>query len=277
MKLTVTHVTEYTYDTPQKAVLQSLRLVPSEFSGQRVTDWTIAVEGGVMGSRFRDGAGDQTETWRVRGPVHGMKVSVSGAVETTDMAGVLRGHREKVPPLAYLRSTRMTRGDKALADLTATALEGVSETAKLDRAHALAEAITAAVVFTSGSTDSTTTATEALADGKGVCQDFAHLMIAAAIGAGIPARYVAGYLFAGDDADATAIAAASASHAWAELFIDGLGWVGFDPTNECCPDDRYIRLCSGYDAFDAAPIRGLASGAGAEQLKVAVAVLQEQQ
>jgi len=111
MKLTVTHVTEYTYDTPQKAVLQSLRLVPSEFSGQHVTDWAIAVDGGVMGSRFRDGAGDLTETWRVRGPVSSVKVSVSGSVDTTDMAGVLRGHREKVPPMAYLRSTRMTRGD----------------------------------------------------------------------------------------------------------------------------------------------------------------------
>lgn len=277
MKLTVTHVTEYTYDTPQKAVLQSLRLVPSDFSGQRVADWSVAVDGGVMGSRFRDGAGDLTETWRVRGPVETVTVSVAGVVDTTDMAGVLRGHREKVPPMAYLRSTRMTRGDKALADLAATALDGRAEGAKLDRAHALAEAITGAVAFTAGSTDSTTTATEALAAGAGVCQDFAHLMIAAAIGAGIPARYVAGYLFAGDGADATATAAASASHAWAELFIDGLGWVGFDPSNACCPDDRYIRLCSGFDAFDAAPIRGLASGAGAERLKVAVAVLQEQQ
>ena len=277
MRLTATHVTEYAYDVPQKSVLQSLRLVPSEFSGQRVTEWSVAVDGGVMGSRFRDGAGDLTETWRVRGPVTAVRVAVAGSVETTDLAGVLRGHREKVPPMAYLRNTRMTRGDVALSDLTAAALEGVPETALLDRAHALAEAVSGAVVFTSGSTDSATTATEALAAGAGVCQDFAHLMIAAAIGAGIPARYVAGYLFAGDEASATETAAASASHAWAELFIDGLGWVGFDPSNECCPDDRYIRLCSGFDALDAAPIRGLASGAGAERLNVEVAVLQEQQ
>lgn len=277
MKLSVTHVTEYTYDTPQKAVLQSLRLAPSEFSGQQVIDWSVTVEGGVMGSRFRDGAGDLTETWRVRGPVSTVTVSVAGAVDTTDLAGVLRGHREKVPPLAYLRSTRMTRGDKALADLTAAALDGIADAARLERAHALAAAISGAVAFTSGSTDSNTTATEALAAGEGVCQDFAHLMIAAAISVGIPARYVAGYLFAGDAASQTETAAASASHAWAELFIDGLGWVGFDPSNECCPDDRYIRLCSGFDAFDAAPIRGLASGVGAERLNVEVAVLQEQQ
>jgi len=277
MKLNVTHVTAYHYDTPQKAVLQSLRLVPSDFAGQRVLDWSVGIAGGLPGSRFRDGAGDATETWRVRGPVETVEVKVSGAVETTDLAGVLRGHREKVPPMAYMRRTRMTRGDKALAELADAALAPVAAGTTLERAHALADAVAAAIAFTPGATTSTTPAVEALAAGQGVCQDFAHLMIAAAIGAGIPARYVAGYLFAGDDADANRVAAAAASHAWAELFVDGLGWVGFDPANACCPDDRYIRLCSGFDAFDAAPIRGLASGTGDERLTVAVAVRQEQQ
>lgn len=277
MKLNVTHVTAYHYDTPQKAVLQSLRLAPSDFAGQNVIDWSVTVAGGLSGSRFRDGAGDMTETWRVRGPVETVEVKVGGTVETTDLAGVLRGHREKVPPMAYLRSTRMTRTDKALADLAEAALAPVANGATLDRAHALADAVADVLVFTSGATTSNTTATEALAEGKGVCQDFAHLMIAAAIGNGIPARYVAGYLFAGDDADVNIATAAAASHAWAELFIGGLGWVGFDPSNACCPDDRYIRLCSGFDAFDAAPLRGLASGTGDEHLTVAVAVSQEQQ
>jgi transglutaminase-like putative cysteine protease len=277
MKLNVTHTTAYHYETPQKAVLQSLRLVPSDFAGQQVVDWSVTIDGGISGSQFRDGAGDVTETWRVRGPVEAVEVQVKGTVDTTDLAGVLRGHREKVPPMAYLRSTRMTRTDMALADLAETALAPVANGSTLDKAHALADAIAASVVFTSGATNSTTTASEALAEGKGVCQDFAHLMIAAAIANGIPARYVTGYLFAGDDADVNLTTAAAASHAWAELFIDGLGWVGFDPSNACCPDDRYIRLCSGFDAFDAAPIRGLASGTGDERLTVAVAVSQEQQ
>ena len=70
---------------------------------------------------------------------------------------------------------------------------------------------------------------------------------------------------------------AQASHAWAEIHVDGLGWVGFDAANNCCPDDRYVRLCSGFDAFDAAPIRGLAMGRGDEDLEVAVAVEAVQQ
>ena len=88
---------------------------------------------------------------------------------------------------------------------------------------------------------------------------------------GIPARYVIGYLFATED-DLTD----EASHAWAELHIDGLGWVGFDVANRCCPDDRYIRLGSGLDAADGAPIRGVAFGSGAERMDINVSVMAEQ-
>ena len=67
------------------------------------------------------------------------------------------------------------------------------------------------------------------------------------------------------------------AHAWAEIWVQGLGWIGFDPANACCPDDRYIRLGSGLDAQDAAPIRGTARGPGAEILDVSVAVQAVQQ
>jgi transglutaminase-like putative cysteine protease len=95
-------------------------------------------------------------------------------------------------------------------------------------------------------------------------------MIAVARANNLPARYVSGYLHT-EDADH------EAAHAWAEVFVAGLGWIGFDPANECCPDARYIRLGSGLDAQDASPIRGSARGPGAESLKVAVAVQSVQQ
>lgn len=278
MRLTVKHTTTYHYDLPQKALLQSHRLRPSEFAGQTVVDWTVDAGDAVVGCRFRDGAGDDTWTVRVPGPVEEVTVTVSGTVETTDLAGVLRGHREKVPPMAYLRTTRVTRADLALQELGETALADLADGSPLDRAHALATAVEKAIVYKPDITDSHTTAAEALAGGEGVCQDHAHALIAVAISQNIPARYVAGYLFASDPDDAEAPRPSSqASHAWAELHIDGLGWIGFDPANGCCPDDRYIRLCSGYDAFDAAPIRGMSSGIGEEALNVVVAVMQEQQ
>ncbi|MFV0243910.1 MAG: transglutaminase domain-containing protein [Qingshengfaniella sp.] len=275
MKLSVTHRTVYRYDEPQAFVLQSHRLIPTAFEGQRIEHWAVTVPDGIEGSRFRDGAGDMTGLVRVRGPVDEVVVEIAGVVETTDLSGVLRGHREKVPPQVYLQSTRSTRIDLGLGDLAAASAEGVAEGDVLARAHALSHAVAEAIAYVPGATGADTTAAEALALGQGVCQDHAHALIAAARSAGIPARYVAGYLFAGADTEDGP--GSEASHAWAELFVGGLGWVGFDPSNGCCPDERYIRLCSGADAFDAAPIRGLASGAGEEMLDVAVAVQSVQQ
>ena len=91
--------------------------------------------------------------------------------------------------------------------------------------------------------------------------------------AGIPARYVTGYLQADEHGQQH-----EASHAWAELFVPELGWVGFDAANRCCPDERYIRLGSGYDAHDAAPIRGVVQGSAPEEyLEVEVVVANGQQ
>ncbi len=141
----------------------------------------------------------------------------------------------------------------------------------LAMAHRLSELVSGAIAYVPGATHAKTTAAEALAKGEGVCQDHAQALVACARHLDMPARYVSGYLFAteGDMAEA--------AHAWAEIFIAGLGWVGFDAANECCPDDRYIRLGSGFDAVDAAPIRGTARGTGEESLDVAVAVRQVQQ
>jgi transglutaminase-like putative cysteine protease len=111
-----------------------------------------------------------------------------------------------------------------------------------------------------------------LAQGEGVCQDHAHVLIAAARSADIPARYVSGYLQSGSDGGDH-----EAAHAWAELHVPGLGWIGFDPANRCCPDARYIRLGSGLDARDAAPIRGISRGLGSESLAVTVAVQMAEQ
>lgn len=310
MKLCVRHVTRYAYDRPRPALMQSQRLTPSACRNQSVIAWDIETDGGVPGSRFRDGAGDRTWLVRVPGPVTAVTVSVSGTVETQDFAGLLKGHREKVPPQVYLRDTRATRADKAISALAREARAAADAgDGALGRAHALAAAVAEAVGYRPETTDAQTTAAEALEAGRGVCQDHAHVLIAAARSIDLPARYVAGYLYSGEvgggqsqqqdagsggadagaafqqqqatahgdpgdgDGDARRRAGAAATHAWAEIHVDGLGWVGFDAANSCCPDEQYIRLCSGLDADDAAPIRGLAAGgSGAETLDVSVAV-----
>ncbi|MEO8245236.1 MAG: transglutaminase family protein [bacterium] len=269
MLLHVDHLTTYTYDRPVRSVVQSHRLTPSRCDGQTTTDWTVTVSGSIAGAAFRDGAGDWVQSWTVGGPVSEIEVRVAGLVNTTDMSGILRGHRETVPPQCYLRETFATRYDTALTKL-ALAADGADS--PLSAAHALSRAVSEAIAYRPGTTDAKTTAADALAQGEGVCQDHAHVLCTIARAAAIPARYVSGYLFSDADGDAH-----EAAHAWAELFLPGLGWVGFDAANECCPDDRYIRLGSGLDSQEAAPIRGTARSLGKESLTVQVAVQSVQQ
>ncbi len=305
MRLSVRHVTRYSFAQPMRGVVQSHRLMPASFEGQRVVDWNVAAEGAVFGAYFTDGAGDILRTMSVLGPVEALTVDVSGEVETVDTAGVLRSHREAVPPMVYLRSTRATRSDVALTELAASVAEDLQP---LEKAHGLATAVADAIVYEPGRTSEATTAAEALATGAGVCQDHTHALIATALIAGLPARYVTGYLLSGQEmwseqspsgqsqqlgemrqsqghevpdeqesAERQVLRSGEASHAWAEVWVSGLGWVGFDAANRCCPNDRYIRLGSGFDAASAAPIRGVAQGIGEEALDVTVAVSQVQQ
>lgn len=269
MKLRISHETTYGYETPIRNLVQSLRLTPSAFAGQKINDWQIDITDGIKGPGFRDGAGDWVEGWTVRGPISEVTVRINGQIETRDTAGVLRGHREIINPLAYLRDTTPTEPDDALRELAASFEEGSDS---LDLAHRLSSKVNELIVFQSGVTENSTTAAEALALGQGVCQDHSHVLIALARLRNLPARYVSGYLQSDVNGESH-----DAAHAWAEIHVGNLGWVGFDAANETCPDDRYIRLGSGLDAFDAAPIRGIAMGSGAERMDVLVRVEQVEQ
>ena len=268
MLLQINHRTIYRYDHPVRGVVQSHRLTPSVFDGQKTLNWQVMVTDGVMGTGFRDGAGDWVQGWTIAGPLAEIAVNVQGQIETQDLAGVLRGHREQTPPEAYLRDSPATRADGALIDLARIG-RGAD---RLSAAHELSDAIADAIAYRPGATSAKTTAAEALAQGEGVCQDHAHVLCAAGRVAGMPVRYISGYLFANAEGEPH-----EAAHAWAEVHVPGLGWVGFDPANRCCPDDRYVRLGSGLDAREAAPIRGSARNMGVESLDVTVAVQAMQQ
>ncbi|MCC5988804.1 MAG: transglutaminase family protein [Pararhodobacter sp.] len=268
MRISVDHISRYSYDPPVRSVVQSHRLTPAQCDNQRIESWLIELPGGLEGGSFTDGAGDRVQGWTIPGPVSEVSVRVRGIVETTDCAGVLRGHRERIPQLAWLRLTAPTAPDAALSALA----RGISAADPLALAHALCGAVGAAIAYRPGVTHAHTTAAEALALGEGVCQDHTHALIACARLHDLPARYVSGYLQASEDGSPH-----EAAHAWAEIWIEGLGWVGFDASNNCCPDERYIRLGCGFDARDAAPIRGIARGGGVESLEVSVAVEAAQQ
>lgn len=272
MLLHIHHRTRYRYDNPRHRLVQSLRLTPSVCANQKVLNWKVSVEEATMGASFTDGAGDRIETLTLNGALEDVTLLVQGEVETTDLSGVLTDHAETISPWVYMRETPLTACNSALRKLAKQAAKGFTA-GSLELAHSLCDHVRDAIAYQPGATDHDYTAAQALAAGAGVCQDHAHTLIAIARANGYPARYVVGYLHS--DADGKSH---EASHAWVELYIEGLGWVGFDATNGICPDERYLRLGSGLNAHDAAPIRGVSFGAGgAETMDVKVAVMDSAQ
>ena len=133
-------------------------------------------------------------------------------------------------------------------------------------AETLSTKLHADITYAPGETVIGTAATEVLETRRGVCQDFAHLLVALARSLGLPARYVSGYFHdPAQPPDATL-----ASHAWAELFLESRGWLGLDPTHNCPTGPRYVRVAIGRDYADAAPMRGIYQGTASEKLAVRV-------
>lgn len=265
MLISVRHITRYRYAEPVSYTIQSLRLTPASFTGQRVLDWEVRVPGAGAPLQLRDGFGNVVHLITINARHEELVIEAGGSVETADCNGVVDGLTKVAPPRVFLRETVQTKPDAAIRTLAAS-VQGTDTLAKL---HALLGAVRDRVEYVPGATNTHTGAAEALADGKGVCQDHAHIFIAAARTLGIPARYVTGYLMLSEQKTA------DAHHAWAEAWIESLGWVGFDAANRVCPTDRYVRLACGLDAAYAAPIIGTRRGGSTEKLDVSVEVQQQ--
>jgi transglutaminase-like putative cysteine protease len=264
MQLRVFHRTGYRYSAPISYAIQTLRLTPLPYDGLAVLRWHIAADGGRALPSFRDGLGNILHCHCIDRPHQESSIIAEGMVETRRTDGVVIGAPEPLPPLFFLRPTPLTTADAAIVCLARRAATGSDA---IERLHGLMLAVHDRLAYEPGHTDTETTAIVALQRGRGVCQDHAHVFIAAARSLGIPARYVSGYLLSGN-----AVGAPDASHAWAEAFVDGLGWVGFDAANGICPDETYIRIGVGLDYRAAAPVRGVRRGRATEEMRVEVQV-----
>ncbi len=265
MLISIEHTTRYHYTSEASYSIQSLRLTPCSFEGQRAIDWQIVSHPTGRLTETRDGFGNALHLLTVEGPHRMVEITARGHVEVEDRAGLVRGLAETVPLRVYLRRTALTAPDAAIEALVTPIPPGGT----VPWLHDLMARIRGKVEYRTDVTGAETTASEALASGQGVCQDHAHIFIAAARVAGIPARYVTGYLLM------EAGPVEPAHHAWAEAWVDGLGWIGFDVANLICPTDRYVRLAAALDATYAAPIRGSRRGGGDESLEVHVQVQQQ--
>ena len=263
MLLTVRHVSHYAYDHPVPYAVQRLRLRPPTVPGQTVRQWDVAIDNGRTEVSYVDGFGNRTDLVQHNRNVSEIVITASGSVEVEDRAGVLGPVYGTAPLWLFLRETPLTLPGERIRAL-AGGLEPDSD--RLALLHGLMNAVHEAVAYRPGTTSVTTLAEDALAEGSGVCQDHSHIFLSAARLLGIPARYVSGYLLMEGVEDQTA------SHAWAEAHVDGLGWVGFDAANNVCPTDRYLRLATGLDYRDAAPISGIRHGGTTESLAVHINV-----
>jgi transglutaminase-like putative cysteine protease len=168
------------------------------------------------------------------------------------------------PPALFLRPTRLTEARGPLGELAEQFRDGVRRDRQAGL-EALMLGVRERVEYRPGITNVASAAGEAFAAGAGVCQDHAHLFIACCRRLGVPARYVSGYLGAGGDER-------MASHAWADAWIDGDGWRGYDVANRLRPDGRHVRVAMGLDYLDACPVRGFRRGGGGESMAVEVRV-----
>ncbi len=271
MRLRITHRTTYSYDAPVTYGLQQLRLTPKSRDGQSVLTWNIAVEGGTQQLTFEDQHANNVTLIGFDGESDSIVITSSGEVETSDRSGVV-GRHAGYAPLWYFRcATALTQGGNGVRGLAKGLNAEVPD--PIARMHALSARIAEAVTYTTGRTDARTTAEQAIAGREGVCQDHAHIFISAARMMGFPARYVSGYL----KLDADLETSQDAAHGWAEAHIDGIGWIGFDVSNQISPDERYVRVATGLDYTEAAPIHGMRYGDTAgESLSVDIEVHQDQ-
>ena len=253
MKITIDHVTRYTYEVPVRYSTQYLRLVPRSSARQRVLEWNL--ETPVPPLELRDGYGNILHVLTIVKPVSEIEIRSGGTVETLG-ANDESADEVKLSPLLFLRPTRLTRAEGELEDFAERHRRG---SVSVDALRELADAVRERLPFQAGVTAVHSTALEAYNAGNAVCQDHAHVFIACCRHLGIPARYVSGYLYLPDREEPVA------SHAWAETWV-GERWHSFDVTNGRSAEEDHIKLATGADYLDASPVRGVRHGGGAEHM-----------
>jgi transglutaminase-like putative cysteine protease len=260
MQLRILHRTVYSYDEPVKYSAQTLRLTPRREGAQRVLAWSIRAPG--RRTEQMDAHGNITHLLTLEEPHRAIEIDVRGVVEMAGDEEFVR-FDGTLSPLAYLAATPLTAASEKMAALAREQLAGGGTLR--DRLYRLAQGVYQAVRYMPGTTSVEDSAAEAFARGQGVCQDQAHVFIACCRAAGIPARYVSGYLCSVDGSD-------SASHAWVDAWLEEQqGWLSIDVTHLEPMGPKHCRLAVGRDYLDAAPVRGIRRGGGREVLDVSVA------
>ncbi len=275
MLFRIRHTTRFHYEQPAYESHNELRMRPLEGPRQRCVSFGLEIDppGAVM--EYQDFFGNSVHSVSVYPPHASLTIAAQSMVERLpegdDAAGAMtfreflardssrnRLEYDFLNPSTYVPFSDMLRKFFWMA-------HPANDEDVFEYVQRMVVFVRGQFEYEPGVTEVHSTADEILTRGGGVCQDFAHLMIGVLRLAGVPARYVSGYLAPRPDAPVAAHAAARASHAWIEAQVPLLGWVGFDPTHGCRTDYRHIRVAVGRDYADVPPIKGVFRTAGGKQ------------
>jgi transglutaminase-like putative cysteine protease len=269
MRLSIVHETKYRYATPANYTIQYLRLSPQSTGQQKVLNWKLDLP--VPAKPFLDGFGNTAHVLVIDKPHQEIRIRARGEVEVSDEPLVLPDAGPHRPEL-FMRSTELTAQDEALIRF-AESFRRQTANNRASAVESLMSAVREKVDYKAGVTEVTTPAAQAFAKGAGVCQDHAHVFVSCCRQLNIPARYVSGYLAPKNmTVNSDGSVQGMASHAWAEAWIDGVGWQGFDVANHVRAHGRHVRVAVGLDYLDACPVRGFHRGGSGESMGVDVTV-----
>ncbi|WP_168122931.1 transglutaminase family protein [Paenibacillus sp. HB172176] len=295
MKLCISHVTRYDYPEPVTDSVNEIRLTPSTNDRQSCYNQSIAIEPNASLFTYEDYFGNRVHAFSVNQPHQRLTIRSKMTVVTKSslsdeerirycngrapqQAWQFLGTEEAANRFAeFLLETAYTSVTSEVISFTEE-VEDIAAPGKsredcnlLDWLNALSNLIRDQFLYDPDATNVKTTTSEIFSNKRGVCQDFAHLMIACSRSIGIPARYVSGYHFVGDLQGGSADFE-QASHAWVEAYVPSLGWCSFDPTNQDPVGERYVKLGHGRDYADIVPVKGVYRGSGEQVLQVTVDV-----
>jgi transglutaminase-like putative cysteine protease len=281
--LEIRHVTQYHYAHAVRESVMELWMQPQKSATQRLLSFELEVDPAAQLFSYADSFGNAVYHFDVPQAHERLEILARSAVETQVPASLpealdrgewdrLRSDFVRGECFDYLRPHGYAVRTPALDAFVAK--HGIDDLRRFDPLTAalkLSEVIYGAFEYETGVTEADSPIDHALAEGRGVCQDFAHIMIAICRDWGLPARYVSGYLFT-NRAEKQDRSDPDASHAWVEVFLPSLRWVGLDPTNNIPAGERHVQVAVGRDYADTPPSRGVFKGETESQLAVGVSV-----
>ena len=263
MKLEIVHSTRYRYTGLIAETVMEVRLQPMDGNGQRCLDFQLELSHGVTARTYMDGYGNHVHYFNLVKPHSALNVISRSTVETglgpdpDPGEELVQDFLRFRAPIKDVEGVREMARRHAIPDLASP----VAVEQALDE---LTETISREFTYDRTVTNVYSSVNDVLALRAGVCQDFAHLFVAVARAMGAPARYVSGYIHTPGEK------AVAASHAWAEAWIAGRGWIGFDATHPVRTTPHHVRLAVGRDYTDAAPTRGVYVGSATGTMAISV-------